>query len=77
MHQRQCFSVMSIVGFSTPLRGVADQDVETVEMLAEFGEHLVDAVRNADAGLDRAGAPPERADLGAQRLGLVARCCSS
>ena len=43
MHQRQCFSVISTVGFSTPRRGVADQDVEPVEMLAELGEDLVDA----------------------------------
>ena len=40
-------------------------------MLAQFGEELVDAVRDADARLDRDRAPAHRADLGAQRLGLV------
>ncbi len=40
-------------------------------MRAQRVEHFVDAVGHADAALDRVRAPAERAQLGAQRLGLV------
>ena len=40
-------------------------------MPGEFIENLIDAVRYADAALDRNGAPAERAKLRAQRFCLV------
>ena len=42
---------------------IGDDDVEAVEVLAELGEHLVDAVGDAHAALDGDRAPAQRADL--------------
>ena len=40
-------------------------------MLAQLLEQLVDALGNADAGLDRPGPPAHAADLGAQCFRLL------
>ena len=60
-----------MVGLSTPLAALLTTMSTRSKCLRELGEELVDAVGNADARLDRDGAPAERADLGAQRFGLV------
>src|SRR5215510_1726467 len=52
-------------------RGVAHHDVEPVEVLSELGKQLVHALGLPDSRLDRAGAAPHAADLGAERLSLL------
>src|SRR5215467_10788228 len=42
-----------------------------IEVLAQLHEHLVDAVGNADAALDRYRSWTHRLDLGAERLSLL------
>jgi hypothetical protein len=50
---------------------IAHEEVEAVEVPAEFGEELLDALGVADVGLDRAGAPAHGPDPRADGLGLV------
>jgi hypothetical protein len=71
MHQRQCLERHVDGRFEHARRGVAHQNVEPVEMLAERRVDLVDRIRDADAALDRHRAPPERTNLAAERFGLV------
>jgi hypothetical protein len=62
---------MSIVFLSTPLAALRHDDVDAVEVLAKLGEHLVDAVRHADAGLDRDRAPPKPRISAHKRFGGI------
>jgi hypothetical protein len=50
---------------------IAHEDVEAVEVLAEFGEDLLHAPRISDVSLDRVGVPPPGPDRRADGLGLV------
>src|SRR5438034_8670289 len=58
-------------GFQHTRRGVRHDDVDMIEVLAELAEDLVDALRYADAALDRDSVPSGRAKLRAQRFRLV------
>jgi len=58
-------------GAGVGLFNIEVDDVDTVEMLADFREHLRHAIRDADAALDRDGAPAERADLRRKRFGVL------
>ena len=71
MHQRQCLSVISTVGFSTPDAALLTRMSSRSKCLPKLGEDLVDGIGNADAALDGDRAPAERANLRAQRFGFV------
>jgi hypothetical protein len=51
--------------------GIADNDVEPVEMLADLGKHVRHTLGNANASLHRVRGPPHRPQLHAQGFGLV------
>ena len=71
MHQRQCLSVISIVGLSTPLAALLTRMSRRSKCLPNSANISSTTFGNADAALDRhARAGPAR-EFHAQRLGLV------
>ena len=71
MHQRQCLSVISVVGLSTPDAALLTTMSRRSNSRRKPVEHLVDAVGDADAACSAQARRPSAADLRAQGVRLV------